>query len=185
MTQITDLQLSKLRIVNYQNNQENDSMAFVNEYISESDIKKYDIEALNKRPGKGIGRSYDWTIDRDADIWLHKFYTESDHTEPDGGYTGVKAWDFYWKGTLMLIEMKDLDGGGGYGKPRWSKKQLLSINIPTELQAKRQQIIEDFERAYSERGGEAGILAKPDFPFFTFILEKRENSGLSPIVYEM
>lgn len=147
-------------------------MAFVNEYISKEDWVKYRFDELNKRPRKAGGASRDWTIDRDADIWIRHFYTESDHTEPDGDYTGVKAWDFYWKGSLMLIELKDLDGGGGYGNPRWSKKRLLNINIPQDIESQRQQIIEDFERAFTERGGEAGVLAKPDFPSFTFILEK-------------
>lgn len=41
---------------------------------------------------------------------------------------------------------------GGDGKPRWSKKRLLSITIPSELESLRQQIIQDFERAFTERG---------------------------------
>lgn len=88
-------------------------MAFVNEYIPKEDWEKYNFDELNKRPRKAGGASRDWTIDREADIWIRHFYTESDHTEPDGGFTGVKAWDFYWKGTLMLIELKDLESGGG------------------------------------------------------------------------
>lgn len=148
-------------------------MAFVNEYIPKEDWEKYNFAELNKRPRKAGGASRDWTIDREADIWIRHFYTESDHTEPDGGFTGVKAWDFYWKGNLMLIELKSIDSGGGYGKPRWSKKRLLSINIPPELESQRQQIIQDFEQAFTERGGEAGILGgAPDCPSFTFILEK-------------
>jgi len=83
-------------------------MAFVNEHIPKEDWDKYNFVA--RKAGHG---SRDWTVDREADIWIRHLYTESDHTEPDGGFTGVKAWDFYWKGTLMLIKMKDLDGGGG------------------------------------------------------------------------
>jgi hypothetical protein len=49
------------------------------------------------------------------------------------------------------------------------KKRLLSINIPSELETQRILIIQGFETA---RGGEAGILAKPDFPSFKFILKK-------------
>jgi len=50
---------------------------------------------------------------------------------------------------------------------------LLSITIPSELESHRQQIIQDFEQAFTERGGEPGILGGvPDFPSFTFILEK-------------
>ena len=87
-------------------------MAFVNEYIPEEDWEKYNFDELNKRPRRGLDTSDDWTIAREANIWLRKFYTESDHTEPDGGYTGVSVWDFYWKGALMLVEILGIETGG-------------------------------------------------------------------------
>jgi hypothetical protein len=52
------------------------------------------------------------------------------------------------------------------------QKRLLSINIPSELETQRILIIQGFEKAFTARGGEAGILAKPDFPSFKFILKK-------------
>jgi len=88
-------------------------MTFINEYIPKEDLEKYNFAELNKRPKKGGGASRDWTIDREADIWLRHFYTQSDHTELDGGYTGITGWDFYWKGTLLLLELQELDAGGG------------------------------------------------------------------------
>jgi hypothetical protein len=115
MSYITQLELNEPRTAHYPNNQENSNMAFVNEYISKEDFEKYNFAELNKRPRKG-GTADDWTIDREADIWIRHFYTESDHTEPDGGYTGVVAWDFYWKGFLMMVEVLGIETGGGVGK---------------------------------------------------------------------
>jgi hypothetical protein len=125
-------------------------MAFVNEYIPEEDLKKYNFAELNKRPRKGgSSAARDWTINREADIWLHEFYTEFDHTAPDGGYTGISVWNYYWKGTLMLVEVKGLEAGGGRGKHCWSRKKLLSINIPPELESQCSQILKDLEAAFT------------------------------------
>lgn len=126
-------------------------MAFVNEYIPAEDFKKYDFDKLNRRPKEtsGTAPADDWTIDREADVWLREFYTEMDHTAPQGGYTGVSAWDFYWKGTLMLVKVKAVAGGGGVGLPSWSKKKLLSINIPTTLEGRRGEILRDLALAFT------------------------------------
>lgn len=148
-------------------------MAFVNEYISEDEFQLYGIEQLNQRPKEHSGSTPadTWTIDRDSDIWLRKFYSEMDHTQPDGGYTGVTVWDFYWKGCLMLVKLKEVASGGGYGKPRWARSRLLGINIPAGNNEKRDQIIADLENALSAYRG-AGVLAVNDGLDYSFILEK-------------
>ena len=145
-------------------------MAYINEYIPEADLKKYNFAELNKRPSKGGGAARDWTIDREADIWLRHFYTESDHTELDGGYTGVSAWDFYWKGHLMLVEVKSAGTGGGDGKPLWQRKKLLSITIPSGLENARSQILKDLEAAFTAHRG-AGVFGVPHDQEYSFTLE--------------
>lgn len=151
-------------------NSANKNMAFINEYIPAEDLKRYNFAELNKRPTKGGGARDDWTIDREADIWLRKFYTQSDHTELDGGFTGVTGWDFYWKGALMFLELKELAAGGGHGKPRWEREKLLNINIPVELESNRDQIIKDLTDAFTVHAG-IGVLGKPDYPYYLFTLE--------------
>ncbi|BBL76416.1 hypothetical protein [Methylomagnum ishizawai] len=146
-------------------------MAFVNEYIPKEDLEKYNFAELNKRPMKGGGTRRDWTIDRKANIWLRKFYTESEHTKPGLGLTGVSAWDFYWKGHLMMAEVKDLGIEGERGQPCWQRKKLLSINIPPELEVQRPQIIKDLEAAFTEHRG-AGVFSSQDYySRYTFTLK--------------
>lgn len=141
-------------------------MAFVNEYIPEADLKKYNFDELLERR---TGRSTDWTIDRDADIWLHLFYTESDHTAPDGGFTGVSVWDFYWRGTLMLVKVKSLGlVGCGFGQHCAMRKKLLSIDIPHALENERSQILNDLEAAFTAHK-DAGVLSQSSG--FSFSLE--------------
>lgn len=146
-------------------------MTFVNEYISEADLKKYNFAELYKRPRKGMDTATDWTINREANIWLRKFYTESDHTAPDGGFTGVSGWDFYWKGTLLTLEILDVGGGGGYGKHRWTRKRLLNLSIPPDLENQRVQIIKDLKEAFTVYRG-VGVSSFPyDSPSYSFELE--------------
>ncbi|TAL44894.1 MAG: hypothetical protein EPN89_13155 [Methylovulum sp.] len=147
-------------------------MAFINEYIPEEDLEKYNFAELNKRRKKDGGTSDDWTIDREADIWLRHFYTESDHTEPDGGYTGVTAWDFYWKGALMFLEVKSLGlEGGGIGQHCGMRKKLISINIPPNLENQRLQILKDLEAAFTAHK-DAGVLSQSSSFSFSLVIEE-------------
>ena len=151
-------------------NQEEKDMSFVNEYIPEADFEKYNFAELNRRTRKGMDTATSWTIDREADIWLRKFYSESDHTAPDGGFTGVSAWDFYWKGTLMMAEVKALASGGGGNSPRWARSRLCSINNPFELEIRRSEVLKDLEAAFTAYRG-AGVLSSNDSLEYTFTLE--------------
>lgn len=142
-------------------------MGFVNEYISKEDFKKYDFERLNMRPRGGMDTSTSWTINREEDIWLRKFYTESDHTAPTGGFTGISAWDFYWKGTLLLVKVKTLSLiGGGVGQPCHLRRKLLSLDIPTALENERAQVIKDLESAFTAYK-DGGVLSQSSDFFFS------------------
>lgn len=126
-------------------------MSFSNEYISAEDFARFNLRDLNTRPSwlkmSPWYPSDSWTIDRDADIWLRKVLTESDHTASDGGYTGVSLWNFYWKGVLMFVTLKTIETTGGVGQPCWAKKKLLSMDLPDDLKKDRARILEDLEAA--------------------------------------
>jgi len=125
-------------------------MTFINEYTPEKDKEKYNFAELNKRSRcGGTIPSGDWTIDRANNIWIHQLYVESDHTEADGGYTGVSVWDYYWKGYLMSVRIKLLECSGKRGQDLWARKKLLDISLPSELEDKRDCVLKDLELALS------------------------------------
>jgi hypothetical protein len=145
-------------------------VTFINEYIPEEDLKKYNFEALNKRFRKaGSTPASYWVIDREADIWLRKFYNAYDRTAPDDNCPGISAWDFYWKGTLITLELETLEvKGGGRGTHCTTREKLKSINVPPELSEQYALILQDLETAliaYSD----AGVLSSSSS--FTLIFE--------------
>ena len=92
-------------------------MEFVNEYVSEEDIKKYNINEIwlshhpeYKRKGRTSSNSpYNWTIDREREVWLMRVAA--------GGYErgNLSTWVLYWRGELIEIELaKPGEGSKSY-----------------------------------------------------------------------
>lgn len=143
-------------------------MAFVNEYIPETDLEQYDFASLNRRPKGTSGSSPSdyWTINREENIWLREFFTEMDHTAAQGGYTGISVWDFYWKGILMSVRLLSIETGGGVRQHCWSRKKLLSIDMPPEIEGLRSDILRDLERALTAYK-DGGVLSQATSYSFT------------------
>ena len=89
-------------------------MAFVAEYISKEDLKKYDIinrvdQCLAKyhyNPQKPYQIKWlDWVIDRQRDIWL--IFVCSPHLpDPRDGYTGEDIWLLHYKDTNIELDIR-------------------------------------------------------------------------------
>ncbi len=113
-------------------------MAFINEYISDSDQAKYNMTPENNFYGAG---TYSWTVDKDRDMFL--LWRRGPHPE---GTPGVITWAFYWRSHLLSIELLTIKNGGdeltGHG---WTHKKILGIDgITPELESRRAEIIENF-----------------------------------------
>ena len=96
-------------------------MAFVNEYISEENIKKYDIEALDKKYNKGFNKP-DWTVDHERDMYLR--YIKSGREEFSDEY----KFCFYWQAQLFEMTFK-VNGGGVRSGELWRHYDLLYIDL--------------------------------------------------------
>jgi hypothetical protein len=99
-------------------------MPFINEFISEADIIKYNLEEINQAGYKisnikipvGIPTYHqnarDWTVDKERDIYLRQVTTNQGR--PDMGFEndGWEGWTLYYKGELVWFA-KNLVGGHG------------------------------------------------------------------------
>mgnify|MGYP000910677846 FL=1 len=90
-------------------------MAFVAEYISKEDLKKYDIlsnmnELLMKHnytyPIQDNDTDWmNWVIDRQRDAWLIHVCLAS-MPDPRDGYTGEDIWLLYYKGKNIELDIR-------------------------------------------------------------------------------
>lgn len=135
--------------------QENNIMAFVNEYVSEEDIKKYGLEAIDKRYFRADYKT-EWTRDKERDMYL-RFMRH-------GGEDGVsqQIFAFYWMGNLLEVGVTFQGGGMRDGK-RWKWWTLRYLSLPKELELHREEILEDLRDAMSAYGAAGLAVSSTDF----------------------
>ncbi len=114
-------------------------MAFVNEYISEVDVDKYEIKALFKKLYIGFHQPC-WTVDHERDI--HLIYVSNGREDHGDEYT----FSFYWKGHVLAVVLK-VRGGGEWRGAQWRHYDLLRITLPDEIKLEREHILEDLKEA--------------------------------------
>jgi hypothetical protein len=126
-------------------------MAFVNEYASPEDVKKYDLEGIFQRFDKDILGKPSWTIDRERDailIWLRNSREES---------RNYQMFAMWWKGAVFPVYLIP-SGGGQYSKKSYTHWQLMELDISHELVAERAVIISALKDALTEyRAGGIGV----------------------------
>ena len=106
-------------------------MAFVNEYTSEEDMKKYEIRDVWKKlygdmPDETLdamqGRGYCWTVDKERDFFLIRIksgqFEESNHVQ----------FALRWKGGLLSVTVANvgshLDYPARTGSVKWDLLQI-------------------------------------------------------------
>ena len=99
--------------------QERSVMAFVNEYIPEADIKKFDINEINKQYIVGGTNARDWTVDRDRNMYLRCVARGREE------FRHQSTWTFYWHGELLKVDIDTLEAGGKRGGASWSHKKII------------------------------------------------------------
>lgn len=116
-------------------------MTFVNEHILQEDVKKYDLEAIDKKFIVGGTSSRIWTIDRERNIYLRNV------TRGREEYKSQSGWIFFWDGQPIYLEIEVLDAGGKPGGAGWVHKKLLTIELPEQLKGQRVEILDDLKEA--------------------------------------
>ncbi len=125
-------------------------MAFINEYIPESDYGKHDLRrvcmAHNLRWRQDHMHSEQWTIDRERDIFLIKVWS---HHESD-----FSGWAFCWKGHWMFFEETGMGGGGPKSDGTcWFGYRIKGFSVPPEVAHERDAIVKDLTQAFADNCG--------------------------------
>ena len=116
--------------------QEKNTMAFVNEYISEADIEKYSIRELDEKFRK-MERKPHWTVDHERDIYLRYLHNEREE------HSNRLTYYFYWKGTPLIVTVDIDSGGGARDAEQWISYKMWRIEIPESLRPHEAEIIVD------------------------------------------
>lgn len=125
-------------------------MTFINEYISAENIKKYDIEALDKRFHKGHHKP-SWTVDHARDMYLR--YMTQEHEE----FSNYLTFCFYWKGVVIDVVVIATGGGTRNGE-QWGHYKLLRWNLAKNFAAQDGEIKADMKEAFIARR-DSGVLS--------------------------
>jgi hypothetical protein len=130
-------------------------MAFVNEYIPESDYEKYDLRRIcagYNRVDKDHMYSDHWTIDRARDAFLIKIWSHRD--------SAFSGYAFYWKGEWILFEMRLT--GADENRPDgscWFGYLVKNFFLPEHLIEMNEEILTDLHQALSDYCG-VGVFSK-------------------------
>lgn len=117
-------------------------MGFVNEYVPEADIEKYDLHGIwDKyypfRKGRYFGdNNPSWTVDREVNVFLMSIgIGRGEH----GNRTKFLLW---WNRTHLVAELDLVEGSSGDldANPFMRVWDLVRIDLPTELEGKRTEV---------------------------------------------
>lgn len=137
-------------------------MAFVSEYASEIDAKKYDLDGVSLYFGKDPSVRYSWTIDRGRDVFL--MWISSGREE----FANKHRFVFWWRGEMLTIYLE----GKGEGRPseRSSKTwSLPGLDLPCHLESERHEIIAALKEALKEyKVSGVGVPVANHTTFFNF-----------------
>ena len=111
-------------------------MAFINEYISDEDMKRYKIKEIDEKFSLGGVASDSWTVDSSRKMYLRLVYRNKNNY--DIVSTG---WSFLWNEKLYYLETELIDSAGDRGAEGWSHKVITKVNF---LNNKDEAINNDF-----------------------------------------
>ncbi|NOR71049.1 MAG: hypothetical protein GQ532_15355 [Methylomarinum sp.] len=138
-------------------------MTFINEYVSENDIKKYGLEEIQlsynpayRKRGFSSAYKYMWTIDRERETYLMRCRSGREE------FSNRVTWVMNLQGELITIET-DLAGGGSHSykeKPYIKIWDLVSIESSAHIQVEHQSIIQLLKEAlmiYGDSGANSYV----------------------------
>lgn len=131
------------------------SMAFINEFVSEADVKIYGLDGIwdachpLRKGERPFGFRYAWSIDRDRRIFL--MWVGAGREE----FSNRLEFALWWNGNLLTATLDDV------GKEKNSKTwDLINIRIPTDFKNGNADVVSVLKEAlivYGYRGAQAQL----------------------------
>ncbi|QHG87714.1 hypothetical protein ACCQ13_13330 [Xanthomonas sp. NCPPB 1638] len=123
-------------------------MPFLNEFIPESDVVKYNLEAIDRDFVVGGTNARDWTIDRDRNMYLRNV---ANGAGAEIEIRNQTKFSFHWHGEILTLRLDLIGGGGARDQSGWSHWRLMWINdgkgLPAHLKVDKGQFIADLQDA--------------------------------------
>lgn len=135
-------------------------MAFVNEYVSQEEIEKFDLYGLKKKYDphstfKKEHMSFYWVIDRDRKVWF-KFVTSVKDPEYEHQYTHEKVFILHINDTNIEVRVwKAKREGHAVNGPMLIVWDLISIT-PKSIENVSEEEIKNLVKEALEVYGEDG-----------------------------
>ena len=126
-------------------------MGFVNEYVPEEDVKKYNLAVIDKYYFKGHCKP-DWTRDKDRNIYLRHMRSGKEEAVVEDTFT------FFWNSTLVEVWLTFVLNENkapnttiwalrGMDAPWWEKDQEIRAATQLMLQENMIEITADLKVA--------------------------------------
>ena len=139
-------------------------MAIINEYVSQEDIKKYNLEKLVKKykfyPRHLQIDSISWTVDKERDIWLIRCAEEHD-PDIDHGTTREHIFTLHYKGVDIEVRvwLEEDSQTNIYISPFIVIWRFLSVN-PSSFDGVDEKEIKEVLKEFLTAHGDRGIRAQ-------------------------
>ena len=129
-------------------------MGFVNEYVPDEDIEKYDLHGIwDKyypfRKGEYYGGNRpSWTVDREANVFLMSVGIGR------GEHGNRTKFLFWWDGGHVIVELDLVEGSSGDldANPFMNVWDLIRIQLPPQLEEKQIEIEQTLKQALEAYG---------------------------------
>lgn len=112
-------------------------MPFVNEYISDADMVKYEIDKIDETLRVGRACSRRWVADKGRGVYLRLLSVRRNHPEMEDS-KNISTWSINFDDDIVFFNLEEL-GSGKEGDGRvWNSWRLLGLEGGGNLNADKE-----------------------------------------------
>lgn len=116
-------------------------MAFVNEYIPQEDLIKYDLDAINLKYLVGGTHARDWTIDRERNVYIRNVANGREE------FFHESIWTLFYMNQLIEFGLSNISHQVTADGVKVGHKKLRYLNLPDQLLEQKEEVISVIKEA--------------------------------------